>query len=237
MTSSSDRIRVWYDAVSANYDALLNTAEARRHRECFWQIAEALLPRTSRLLDFGAGTGLDAEHFASTGHTVTAYDISPGMMAVLQKRCSVQIAEGSVRAVVGTLDDLRAVIGNAATFDAVVCNFAVLSLIRDLRSVLRFFGSVVRPGGRLILSIQNPWFIGDIKTGAFWNALWGFARVGVMRYTSAETGDIWRHLPTQVRRAARPEFRRLALPAKAPAPCRHSFGATGVFQLLAFERA
>jgi ubiquinone/menaquinone biosynthesis C-methylase UbiE len=237
MTSSSgDRARVFYDTIAANYDALLDTTEARQHRDCFWRLAAALLPPNARVLDFGAGTGVDAAHLAASGHTVTAYDVSPGMMAVLRERCAAQIGGGSIQTVVGSLEDLRAAIGPAAVFDAVLSNFAVLSLIRDLHPVLRFFGTIVRPGGRLILSIQNPWFSGDMKTRAFWDALWTLTRRGVMRYRSAETGDMWRHLPTQVRRVARPEFRGIAVPAQPMSQCRGSFGVMGVFRLLAFER-
>ena len=119
--------------------------------------------------------GLDAQHFALAGHTITAYDISPGMIAVLRTRCAEQIAAGAVRTVVGTLDDLRAAVSRSEPFDAVLCNFAVLSLIRDLRPVFRFFGDVPRPGGRLVLSIQNSWFAGDVWSRAF--SLLGYPRL------------------------------------------------------------
>jgi SAM-dependent methyltransferase len=235
--SIEDRARAFYDAIAGSYDAFLEAPEARRHRQCFWEMVAPLLPTNARLLDFGAGTGLDAQYYASVGHRVTAYDISPGMIEVLTARCAACINDGSIRPIVGTLDDLRAAVATSVPFDAVLCNFAVLSLIQDLHPVLRFFGTVVRPGGRLILSLQNPWFIGDLKTRAFWHAWWTFARVGVLRYKSAETGFTWRHLPVQVRRAARPEFRTIGVPPRPRAQCRHSFGTIGVFRLMVFERA
>jgi SAM-dependent methyltransferase len=237
MSAASDsRIRAFYDTVATTYDARLDTAEARRHRECFWKAAATLLPARARLLDFGAGTGLDAQHLALAGHAVMAYDISPGMMAVLRARCAAQIEGGVVRTVVGTLADLRAAVGSSPQFDGILCNFGVLSLIRDLHPVFHVFAAVLRPGGTLIVSIQNPWFIGDLRTRAFWSALWALVRDGIMRYTSAETGDVWRHLPAQVRRAAGPEFKAVRQPARPGSDCRHSFGATGVFRLLVFER-
>jgi SAM-dependent methyltransferase len=234
--SIENRARAFYDAIAGSYDAFLEAPEARRHRHCFWEMVAPLLPSSARLLDFGAGTGIDAQYYASVGHRVTAYDISPGMMEVLTARCAARVNDGTIQPVVGTLDDLRRAVANSAPFDAALCNFAVLSLIRDLHPVLRFFGRVVRPGGKLILSLQNPWFIGDVKTRAFWQAWWTFARVGVLRYESAETGYTWRHLPVQVRRAARPEFREIGVPLKPSAHCHHSFGAIGVFRLLVFER-
>jgi SAM-dependent methyltransferase len=235
--SSDGLVRAYYDRTASTYDAALDTPEARRHRRCFWHAVAPLLPPHARLLDFGAGTGLDAEHYAAAGHTVTAYDISPEMMAVLSQRCAAPIASGTVRPVVGTLDDLCRTVRGVPPFDAAVCNFAVFSLIRDLQPVFRALGAMVRPGGTVIVSIQNPWSRRDVASGAFWSALWSFARHGVMRYDSVDTGDVWRHLPVQVSRAARPEFRRLHRSHALAGDCRRSFGATGVFRLLTFERA
>jgi SAM-dependent methyltransferase len=121
-------------------------------------------------------------------------------------------------------------------FDAVISNFAVLNLIRDLSPVIRHFASAVRPGGLLLLAVQNPWFSGDIMTPAFWRAWAGVARHGVLRYESGATGETWRHLPIQIRRVARPAFRPVRVPSPRAVGCRRSFGAVGVFRLLAFER-
>jgi hypothetical protein len=159
------------------------------------------------------------------------------MMAVLSDRCATRIASGTVIPVVGTLDDLRAAVRGSPPFDAALCNFAVLSLIQDLRPVFRVLSGMVRPDGTLVVSVQNPWFRGDVTTRAFWGALWNLTRHGVMRYDSAETGDVWRHLPVQVYRAARPEFRRLRGFTALASGCLGSFGTTGVFRLLIFKRA
>ena len=49
--------RAFYDGIAADYDRLLDTPRARGMRDCFWRRVEAMLPRPSRILDFGAGTG------------------------------------------------------------------------------------------------------------------------------------------------------------------------------------
>lgn len=235
--STESRARAFYDALSSQYDAQLDVPDARRHRACFWAMAAALLPSRAHILDFGAGTGIDAAHYAQAGHTVVAYDISPGMMSVLSERCATAIASGTIHPVCGTLDDLRGSHAGLSPFDAVISNFAVLNLIRDLDPVIRHFASVVRQGGLLLLTVQNPWFLGDITTIGFWRAWLGFfTSHRLLRYESAATGETWRHLPTQVRRLARPEFRPVRVRSLRAAGCRHSFGAVGVFRLLAFER-
>ena len=116
----------------------------------------ACCDRLSQILDFGAGTGLDAEHFASLGHKVVAYDTSKGMLEVLRQRCSAQINEGSVMAVGGPLSEASTVLSNLAPFDAVLSNFAVFSTIPDLEPVFELLSKVLRKGGLLLILIQNP---------------------------------------------------------------------------------
>lgn len=230
------RPRAFYDRIADGYDEVMATPQNQAIRRCFWRQAEAHLPAGSRVLDFGGGSGLDAEHFAARGHHVVAYDLSEGMVAVLRERCAAQIAAGRIVALAGTLDQVQPRLAELAPFDAVVCNFAVLSLVAELRPVLRLFGGVVRPGGVVLASIQNPLYHGDLRTRAFWRALLRFPRDGALRFTSAEVGWTTRHLPAQLRRAARPEFR--PLPPRVPLgrDCRRGFGRFGVFRLVALQR-
>ena len=95
--------RAYYDGIAPDYDRLLDTPRARAIRESFWRRAEALLPSPARILDFGAGSGIDAAHFAGLGHSVVAYDTSAGMIRQLEHRCAAEIAAGSVVPVFGGL--------------------------------------------------------------------------------------------------------------------------------------
>lgn len=230
------RSRAFYDRIADGYDQVMATPQNQAIRRCFWRQAKALLPAGGRILDFGAGSGLDAEHFAALGHPVVAYDLSEGMIAVLRERCAAQIAEGRIAALAGTLDQVQPRLAELAPFDGVICNFAVLSLVPEPRPVLRLFGRVVRPGGVVLASIQNPLYHGDLRTRAFWRALLRFPRHGALRFPSAEVGHTTRHLPAQIRRAARPEFK--PLPPRVPpgGDCRRGFGRFGLFRLVALQR-
>jgi SAM-dependent methyltransferase len=231
------RSRAFYDRIADGYDQTLDTPPMRAIRACFWRRAEAELPPRARVLDFGAGSGIDAEHFAGLGHDVTAYDTSPGMLAMLGRRCAAQVAAGTVVPVAGALDEARDRLAARAPFDGVLCNFAVLSMVPRLDPVFRLFGELVRPGGKVLISIQNPWYPGDLRTRGFWKALLAFPASGALRFPSADTGFTTHHTPSQVRRAARPEFRGLPDRGPARACARRSFGPRSPFRLVALERA
>jgi hypothetical protein len=146
------------------------------------------------------------------------------------------VAAGTVVPVVGALGEVRGRLAARAPFDGVLCNFAVLSMVPRLDPVFRLFGELVRSGGKVLISIQNPWYPGDLRTRGFWKALLSFPASGVLRYPSADIGFTTRYTPSQVRRAARPEFR--GLPGRGPArECsRRSFGPRSLFRLVALER-
>lgn len=230
------RSREFYDRIADGYDREIDTPQIRELRACFWERAESLMPAGARLLDFGAGSGRDAEHFAARGHTVVAYDNSPGMLAVMERRCAAQVAQGSIVPVAGDLERVAGVLEALGPFDGVVSNLAVFSMVANLDPVFRLLGRIVRPGGRMLISIQNPWCREDLGTRRFWRALAGLPAHGVMRYASNELGHTQRYLPLQLRRAARPEFGALAGAVPACACCRRSFGPLSTFRLVEMER-
>ena len=208
------RSRAYYDQIAPGYDAFLDIPRYREIRACFWQHVEQAVTASARILDFGAGSGLDAVHLAGLGHEVVAYDLSEGMVAVLRQRCAAQIAAGKVEPLAGALEEVREALRARAPFDAVVSNFAVFSSIPRLDPVFRLLGELVRPGGSLVVSIQNPWYPGDMRTKGFWRALLAAPVAGVIRYRSAELSHVYHYTPGQLRRAARPEFE----PDTRPAP-------------------
>jgi SAM-dependent methyltransferase len=199
--------RAYYDRIAGDYDRHLDTPENWEIRRRVWAVAEALAPRHARILDFGAGTGLDAEHFAALGHHVTAYDTSEGMVDVLRRRCDGQIAAGRVATLIGSLGEVRSAVVAGGPYDIVLCNFAVFSLLPRLGETFRLFGEVVRSGGAVVTCMQNPWWPGEVRLRQFWRALARTPFVGVIRYAYDGSGQSFRHTAGQVRRAARPEFR------------------------------
>jgi SAM-dependent methyltransferase len=226
--------RAYYDRIADDYDRQLDTPDTWTARRCFWQCAEAVLPAKASILDFGAGTGIDAEHFASLGHRVTAYDLSGGMLAVLRRRCAEQVAGGTIAPIGGPLAEAREAIAARAPYDAVVCNFAILTHLAHLEPAMRLFADWVRAGGTVLIGIQNPWFPADLREGWYLKSLLRAPLAGAIRYRLPESGYGYRHTPGQVRRSARPEFVREPTPLP---PCRRqAFGARSAFRLVALRR-
>lgn len=195
-----------YDAIAPGYDAQIDTVYNRTVRQCLWRCADSALQSSSRILDFGSGTGIDAEHFASLGHFVAAYDISNGMLEVLRQRCAVRIAEGSVVAVGGPLEEASAILSDLAPFDAVISNFAVFSTIADLGPVFELLASLLRKGGLLLILIQNPWDLAHLTTPTFWKSLLKSHFKDTLRYESAELGTIYHRTAGQIVREASRDF-------------------------------
>jgi SAM-dependent methyltransferase len=224
----------FYDGIAHDYDRLLDTPRARGMRACFWQRAEALVPPRSRILDFGAGSGIDAEHFARLGHRITAYDVSAGMLGMLERRCAAEIADGTVVPVLGPSAQASRALAASAPFDAVLCNFAVFSALPRLGETLRLFGALVRPGGVALICVQNPWHLDDMRTRGFWRALLDRPFTSVLRYRRGPSDYHFRHSPRQVERAARPEF--VLDDRPTPACCRRHFGPWAQMRLVALRR-
>lgn len=226
--------RAFYDGIAHDYDRLLNTPRARGMRACFWQRAEGLLLPRAQILDFGAGSGIDAEHFAGLGHSITAYDVSAGMLGVLERRCAAEIAVGAVVPILGPSAEAFRALAARAPYDAILCNFAVFSALPRLGETLRLFGALLRPSGLALICVQNPWYLEDIRTRGFWRALVERPFSGVLRYRTGPSDYHFRHTPRQIARAARPEF----VPDDQPAPaCCHShFGRWSPMRLIALRR-
>jgi SAM-dependent methyltransferase len=223
----------FYDRIATDYDAQIDTPENRAIRECFWSCAEAALSPHSRILDFGAGSGIDAQHFAQLGHFIAAYDCSEGMLAVLRERCAGEIASRSIVTVGGTLEQAAPALTGLAPFDAILSNFAVFSAISKPRAVFELFASLVRPGAPVLIAVQNPWQPAQLRTRSFWRALVAPPFTGTLRYRSAESGDVFHHTRRQLVRAASNAF----LPARsAVAPCRRCFGLRSTFRLVELTR-
>ena len=222
-----------YDSIAPGYDAEIDNVYNRIVRECFWRCADGVFRSSSRILDFGAGTGLDAEHFASLGHKVVAYDTSRGMLEVLRQRCSAQIHEGSVMAVGGPLSEASTVLSDLAPFDAVLSNFAVFSTIPDLEPVFELLSKVLRKGGLLLILIQNPRGSASLRTRAFWKSLLTARFDEPLRYESAELGKIYQRTPKQIVRQASPDF---APSNFSEARDRSCFGRFSHFKLVGLSR-
>lgn len=101
-----------------------------------------------RVLDAGCGSGPLFEDLRSRGADVSGFDSSPGMLELARQR-------------LGDAADLRvADLGRPlpyadGTFDDVVCSL-VLHYLQDWTAPLAELRRILKPGGRLLLSVNHP---------------------------------------------------------------------------------
>lgn len=109
-----------------------------------FQVALSLLQPASRLLEVGVGTGHFLQAASARGLVPTGVELNPSAAARARAR-GYKVFEAN-------LADLPARV--ASRFDA-VCSFQVLEHVPDPRRLLEGMLAVLRPGGRLVLSVPN----------------------------------------------------------------------------------
>ncbi len=152
MSDRLDSLARAHDALAPTYDAVLATNPvAVWMRQRLWSHYSRAFPSRGRLLDFAAGTGADALFLAESGANVVALDISPGMIAELQRRAAERGLHVDAR--VSPAERLGAL--DAGSFDGALAGFAALNTIGDPRQLASDLARLLKPGGRLILHALN----------------------------------------------------------------------------------
>jgi ubiquinone/menaquinone biosynthesis C-methylase UbiE len=167
---------------------------AVRHR--FQTMALDLLPAGADVLDFGAGTGIDAMAYAASGHRTFVHEPSQAMREYLVHCCRDEIARGTIMPTASPL---------ACKVQAVTANFAVLNHFADHTALFEELSRVVQQGGFVLASMLNPCYLGDARYG-WWRAnIMNLVRNG--HYAIDSESRIHRFAPRVVARAAAPHFR------------------------------
>lgn len=138
-----------YEKLAENYSALAETKAENGYIEHPAMRARLGDVAGLTVLDAGCGPGFLAAYLAGKGAAVTGFDISPRMIALARKR-----AGGAVRLFVA---DLAREIPEVATgaFDLVASSLAI-DYVRDWTVPLKTFHRALKPGGRLVFSVQHP---------------------------------------------------------------------------------
>ena len=201
------------------HEFMLRSQRDRKVRDRFRSIALDLLPAGADILDFGAGTGIDARFYAANGHPTFVYEPSQAMFDHLRRYCRGEIARGTV------IPENRPC---AHKVQAVMANFAVLNHIVDHRSLFEGFSRAIDRGGFVLASMLNPCYLGDARYRWWWANMPALVRSGC--YPSPGESHIHRFAPRAVARAASPHFRLERLVPRG-------FGlATHLYMFLLFRR-
>lgn len=101
---------------------MLASQRDRLVRDRFQKMALDLLPAGADVLDFGAGTGIDAQAYAADGHQTFVHEPSEAMGEYLAQYCRGEIARKAIIAVASPL---------TCKVHAVTANFALLNHFAD----------------------------------------------------------------------------------------------------------
>ncbi len=175
---------------------ILTSQRDRVVRDSFQKMALDLLPAGSDILDFGAGTGIDAKAYAANGHLTFVYEPSKAMYECLEQHCRDEIARKTIVPVAPPL---------TCRVQAVTANFAVFDHFADHTQLFEELSRVIYQGGFVLASMLNPYYLGDARY-SWWRAnVIKLMRHG--RYAIPSESGIHRFAPHVVARAAAPYFR------------------------------
>lgn len=110
-------------------------------------------PAASSILDFGCGSGVLMDALLKSGRTVTGVDASPGMIETAQAHLNSSASRG--RYTLELIDPGHFAGRYVGTVYAGVICLGVLEYVPNAPNLLARLGSVVAPGGVLILSVPN----------------------------------------------------------------------------------
>jgi SAM-dependent methyltransferase len=147
MTDLLDHVRAYWDADAETYDRSHGVCSPTERAAWTAAATRLLPPPPARVLDVGAGTGFLSLQLAALAYSVTALDLSPGMLAKLrdaaeQRALDVTVVEGSAE------------VPPDGPFDAVTERH-LLWVLPDATAALRAWRRVA-PSGRLV-AFEGLW--------------------------------------------------------------------------------
>jgi 2-polyprenyl-3-methyl-5-hydroxy-6-metoxy-1,4-benzoquinol methylase len=140
--NSIEKIRRRFDSRADNYDNPLTSFIGERELRAI----RKLVPAGSTVLDYGCGTGRTTLDLLRRSCTVTAYDISAGMLALAEAKAAKLGFTAEFTADVAQLDN--------RTWPIVTC-IGVLDYYRDPVPLLKSLRAHLQPSALLVATIPN----------------------------------------------------------------------------------
>jgi SAM-dependent methyltransferase len=206
-----------FDAVAVDYDqSEIENPIRQLMRSRSLSALERSLPLGVAVLDVGCGTGTEALWLTQRGYRVTAVDSSSGMLEVLARRAAAAKLNISTRQLkAGDLTTLIEELGEGS-FDGAYSSFGALNTEPSIEPPLAALSRLVRPGGRLVLSVMNRWCVAEMalmvargRAGKAFRRLRPSLRVPLGDAFTDVTYPSW----PQLKRALDPDFKALSVEA------------------------
>ena len=115
----------------------------------------------SRILEINSGTGEDAIWFAQQGHYVHATDISEGMQKVLREKICFEGLQRNITSEKCSYTSLEK-LQDQGPYDLIFSNFAGLNCTEELSRVIRSFGRLLQPNGKIVLVLLPPFCLWEL---------------------------------------------------------------------------
>jgi len=151
---SSDEVRAPWDAMAAYWDEHMEAGKTWQQGLVEPAVEKVLEVRSGeRVLEIACGNGQFSRRMAELGASVLASDFSEPML----ERARAHGGDVEYRRADATDEAALVALGDAGSFDAVVCNMALMD-IPEIEPMARALAALLAPGGRFVFSTLHPSF-------------------------------------------------------------------------------
>lgn len=133
--------RFFWDKMSKSYDKQVNKTYAQAYTDTI-EHAKKYLNQESQVLDVACGTGLTTIPLSHFVHSITALDISEGMIMQVRKKTD----QDNIQNIILRTGDIFQPELQAESFD-VIMTFNLLYFLKDPQEHLKRIHQLLKPGG------------------------------------------------------------------------------------------